>query len=120
MACNWSQCYHPFSSRLLSGLYYGVQVFLSSNPSLFFFSPPPGSQYTQTCYSALQTPYIVFGLGRTTNYVDKLSVTVPYTSNKVGSLLYQTILSTDMLDYLLLHHHARLFTCHLLRFVFFF
>eukprot|EP01102_Stenamoeba_stenopodia_P008785 TRINITY_DN2564_c0_g1_i4.p1 TRINITY_DN2564_c0_g1~~TRINITY_DN2564_c0_g1_i4.p1 ORF type:complete len:629 (-),score=105.35 TRINITY_DN2564_c0_g1_i4:1706-3592(-) len=31
-----------------------------------------GSQLTQSSYLALQTPYILFGLGRTNNYIDEL------------------------------------------------
>eukprot|EP01134_Creolimax_fragrantissima_P001828 CFRG1828T1 len=39
------------------------------------------TQLTQTCYDSLQTGYTVFGLGRTTNYIDKLTAAIPYTGN---------------------------------------
>lgn len=36
------------------------------------------SQMSSSSFFALQTPYIVFGLGKYVNYVDKISVTIPF------------------------------------------
>eukprot|EP00123_Amoebidium_parasiticum_P016500 comp23460_c0_seq1/m.39177 comp23460_c0_seq1/g.39177 ORF comp23460_c0_seq1/g.39177 comp23460_c0_seq1/m.39177 type:complete len:617 (-) comp23460_c0_seq1:778-2628(-) len=50
-----------------------------------------GGQFTQSSHASLQTPYLVFGLGRTNNYIDVAEVTVPYTLNKARNA--QTYLS---------------------------
>jgi hypothetical protein len=42
-----------------------------------------GSFMPSACYYSLGTPYVVVGLGRTTNYIDSLSVTVPFSSNNL-------------------------------------
>jgi integrin alpha FG-GAP repeat containing protein 1 len=35
-------------------------------------SPAMGCQLTQSAYAALQTPYVYFGLGQVSNYIDTL------------------------------------------------
>jgi hypothetical protein len=39
--------------------------------------PKVGNQYTQVG-RVMQLPYVFFGLGRTNNYVNQLTVTIPY------------------------------------------
>lgn len=46
--------------------------------------PKVGNQYTHVG-SIIQLPYVFFGLGRTNNYVNQLTVAIPY----VQYLLYQ-------------------------------
>ncbi len=41
--------------------------------------PKVGNQYTQVGRT-LQLPYVFFGLGRTNNYVNELTITIPYVS----------------------------------------
>ena len=41
------------------------------------------SQLTQSAYFPLQLPYMLFGLGRTPNFVDHLEVGIPYPSGEV-------------------------------------
>lgn len=47
----------------------------------FYFS---GVQISQTAYYALQLPYIVFGLGRSPNFVEEITVGLPKGPQKVG------------------------------------
>ena len=42
------------------------------------------SQFSQTAHFALQTPYTVFGLGQTPNFIDELSVGLPLRDNQVS------------------------------------
>ena len=39
--------------------------------------PKVGNQYSQVG-RVMQLPYVFFGLGRTNNYVNQLTVTIPY------------------------------------------
>ena len=41
------------------------------------------AQLSQSAYFALQCPYTVFGLGRTPNFVDKLAVGIPRSTDSV-------------------------------------
>lgn len=59
-------------------------------------------QLSQSAYFALQCPYTVFGLGRTPNFVDKLTVGMPRSSDAVRTrdflILFQQ-LSDNMEDH---------------------
>ena len=41
-------------------------------------SPQAGLQYYQTAYSPLQLPYGFMGIGRSNNYIEHLTIYVPY------------------------------------------
>eukprot|EP00124_Ichthyophonus_hoferi_P001259 Ihof_evm7s61 gene=Ihof_evmTU7s61 len=57
-----------------------------------------GQQFTQSSYDALQTPYMILGLGRTNNYIDFAEITVPYTLNrKRNSHTYMSVIPNAQL-----------------------
>lgn len=43
------------------------------------------NQATQSAYSSLQLPYMLFGLGRTNNYVENMNVGLGFEQNKKWS-----------------------------------
>jgi hypothetical protein len=52
-------------------------VLPSRFPSLLLFIPFLGTQLPQSAYLALNTPYVLFGLGRTSNYIEQFFYGVP-------------------------------------------
>lgn len=61
--------------------------------------PKVGNQYSQLG-SVIQLPYVFFGLGRTNNYVNQLTVTIPYVCfmlMKVSAELAYTFMWTPII-----------------------
>ena len=47
-------------------------------------------QMTSASHFALQTPYLIMGLGEYANYIDKITITLPYLSNGLGTGIKRT------------------------------